>query len=337
MLFPNVSLAVVKCNEPSLYSFQESLPRLPVPNLDDTIARYLQSMLPFLNENEHKAIAQKAEDFKNGIGKNMQRYLVWKSWWSPNYVTDWWDEYIYLRNRSPLMINSNCYVSDHFDHITKSQSSRAANVIHESFLLRDRLEGQEIKPIMVQGIVPLCSWQYRRVFNTFREPGIDKDKLIQYDESDHVVLYHKGCYYKLIVYHQGRLLNTIELKHQIDQILNSSSSTTDSESNLAALTAMDRTKWAKTRMTHFSTGINRDSLHAIESAAFFMSLDDEPFGLSFDCPQENLDNQARSLLHGSGNNRWFDKSFSLAITSDAQVSFSEILTIKVKICLKIIF
>lgn len=278
-------------------------------------------MLPLLSESEHKTIARKAEEFQNGIGKKLQRYLVLKSWWSPNYVTDWWDEYVYQRNRLPLMINSNCYVSDHFERITRSQSSRAANIIHLSFVIRKMLERQELKPIMVQGIVPLCSWQYRRVFNTFREPGIETDRLIQYDDSEHVALYHKGCYYKLVVYNNGRLLNPMELKHQIDKILNSTETTTDSERNLASLTAMDRTNWSKTRSKHFSTGINKDSLHAIESAAFFMALDDEPFELSFDCSQQNLDNQARMILHGSGNNRWFDKSFTLVITSDGQVGF----------------
>lgn len=276
-------------------------------------------MRPLLSDSELQSLAQKAEVFRSGVGKSMQRYLVLKSWWSPNYVTDWWGEFIYLRSRSPIMINSNCYVSDHFDHITKSQSARAANVIHHSFLIRSKLERQEIQPIMAQGIVPLCSWQYRRAFNTFREPGIEKDQLVQFDESDHVALYHKGCFYKLVVYHDGRLLNPIELKHQIDQILNSNATTTDGERNLASLTSMERTKWAKTRSKHFSTGVNKESLHAIESAAFFMTLDDKPFGLSFDCPQENLDYQARMLLHGSGNNLWFDKSFSLIVSSDAQV------------------
>lgn len=27
----------------------------------------------------------------------------------PSQVSDWWEEYIYLRGRSPLMVNSNYY------------------------------------------------------------------------------------------------------------------------------------------------------------------------------------------------------------------------------------
>ena len=39
----------------------------------------------------------------------MQRYLYLKSWWATNYVTDWWELYVYLYGRSSIMINSNYY------------------------------------------------------------------------------------------------------------------------------------------------------------------------------------------------------------------------------------
>jgi hypothetical protein len=38
--------------------------------------------------------------------------LVLKSWFSSNYVTDWWEKYVYLRARGALMINSNYYIMD---------------------------------------------------------------------------------------------------------------------------------------------------------------------------------------------------------------------------------
>ncbi len=46
---------------------------------------------------------------QSGPGKKMQRYLVLKSWWASNYVTDWWETYVYLYGRSSIMINSNYY------------------------------------------------------------------------------------------------------------------------------------------------------------------------------------------------------------------------------------
>lgn len=46
---------------------------------------------------------------KETKGKKLQSYLWLKSWWSNNYVTDWWNQYVYLAGRSSLMINSNYY------------------------------------------------------------------------------------------------------------------------------------------------------------------------------------------------------------------------------------
>lgn len=52
---------------------------------------------------------QLAAEFQNGIAIKLQRYLRLKAWWSSNYVSDWWEEYVYLRGRCPLVVNSNFY------------------------------------------------------------------------------------------------------------------------------------------------------------------------------------------------------------------------------------
>lgn len=66
--------------------------------------------------------------------------------------------------------------------------------------------------ILVQGLVPLCSAQYERVFNTTRVPGIETDKIVHYADSNHIVVYHKGRYFKVIIYHNKRLLNPCEIE-----------------------------------------------------------------------------------------------------------------------------
>ena len=73
----------------------------------------------------------------------LQRYL-WLKWlWSDNYVSDWWEEYVYLRGRTPLAINSNYYVIDAiFGQPTKNQAARAANCIHAAFSFRRILQKQ---------------------------------------------------------------------------------------------------------------------------------------------------------------------------------------------------
>lgn len=71
-----------------------------------------------------------------------------KSWWSTNYVTDWWEEFVYLRGRSPIMVNSNFYGTDAILlHPTHLQAARAANVTHAAFLFRRLVDRQQLQPV----------------------------------------------------------------------------------------------------------------------------------------------------------------------------------------------
>ncbi|XP_063699683.1 carnitine O-palmitoyltransferase 1, liver isoform isoform X2 [Culicoides brevitarsis] len=312
----------LKWNKPSLYSFQGSLPRLPLPSVHDTLDRYLQSARPLLDDANYERIVKLAQEFENGIAKKLQWYLVLKSWWSTNYVSDWWEEYVYLRGRGALMVNSNFYGIDAiFMHPTTVQAARAASVTHILLNFRRTVERQELEPIMVQGLVPLCSWQYERIFNTVRVPGRETDKIVHYPDSNHIVVLYKGCYYKMIIYHKGRILKPCELQIQFENILASKATPLAGEERVAALTAWNRTKWAETRETVFSKGVNKTSLYLIESAAFVLSLDEEPYEFDLEHP-EKLDHYGKVLLHGNGHNRWFDKSFTVCIGTNGRVGFN---------------
>lgn len=153
-----------------------------------------------------------AKEFENGIGKKLQRYLMLKSWFSSNYVSDWWEEYVYLRGRSPLIINSNFYGIDAILlEQSKIQAARAASAIYSLLIFRRLVERQELEPILVQGLVPLCSWQYERIFNTSRVPGVETDRIVHWSDSNHIVVYHKGRYYKVVIY-KGRILKPSEIQ-----------------------------------------------------------------------------------------------------------------------------
>nr|CAG4638380.1 EOG090X04D9 [Cyclestheria hislopi] len=174
---------------------------------------------------------------------------------------------------------------------------------------------------MVQGTVPLCSWQYERVFNTTRVPGIETDRIVHLDDSTHIVVYCHGKYFKLCLYHKGRLLRPCELEIQLQRIIDDDSPVHEGEEKLAALTAGDRTSWAKTRTQYFGKGINKVSLQTIESAAFVVALDDEEYNYD---PHDHtqLDRYGQGLLHGKGYDRWFDKSFTLVFGKNGRMGFN---------------
>ncbi|XP_026181716.1 carnitine O-palmitoyltransferase 1, liver isoform [Mastacembelus armatus] len=301
--------------KPLLYSYQTSLPHLPVPAIKDTLSRYLESVRPLLSDVEFKQMTELASQFESTLGNRLQRYLKLKALWATNYVSDWWEEYVYLRSRSPIMVNSNYYGMD-FLYVTPTplQAARAGNTITALLLYRRKVNREELKPSRVPGtVIPLCAAQCERMFNTTRTPGAETDVLQHWQDSEFVAVYHNGRYFRLWVYCAGRLLSPREIEYQIQRILDDSSPPQPGEEKLGALTAGDRIPWSQMRKQYFTSGVNKRSLDVIEKAAFFVTLDDEEQGMRGEDPVKNLDCYAKSLLHGKCYDRWFDKSFSIVI------------------------
>ncbi|XP_047451892.1 carnitine O-palmitoyltransferase 1, liver isoform isoform X2 [Mugil cephalus] len=309
--------------KPMLYSFQNSLPRLPVPAIKDTCRRYLESVRPLMDDEQYERMEGLAKDFEKNLGPRLQWYVKLKSWWTSNYVSDWWEEYIYLRGRGPIMVNSNYYAMD-FLYVfpTSIQAARAGNAIHAIMLYRRKLDRAQIKPLMLLHTIPMCSAQYERMFNTTRVPGVDTDTLQHVNESKHIAVYHKGRFYKVNMFYDGRLLLPREIEQQMERILADRSEPLPGEEKLAALTAGERTPWAKARETYFGRGKNKQSLDVIEKAAFFVTLDDTEQRYDAKNPVKSLDVYAKSLLHGKCYDRWFDKTFNLIIYKNATMGLN---------------
>ncbi|XP_075857827.1 carnitine O-palmitoyltransferase 1, liver isoform isoform X1 [Microcebus murinus] len=310
--------------KPMLYSFQTSLPRLPVPAVKDTVSRYLESVRPLMKEDDFKRMTVLAQDFAVSLGPKLQWYLKLKSWWATNYVSDWWEEYVYLRGRGPLMVNSNYYAMDLLYVLpTRIQAARAGNAIHAILLYRRQLDREELKPIRLLGsTIPLCSAQWERMFNTSRIPGEETDTIQHLKDSKHIVVYHQGRYFKVWLYHDGRLLKPREIEQQVQRILDDRSEPQPGEAKLAALTAGDRVPWARCRQAYFGRGKNKQSLDAVEKAAFFVTLDESEQGYQKEDPDTSMDSYAKSLLHGRCFDRWFDKSFTFIVFKNGKMGMN---------------
>uniref|UniRef100_A0A8B9JHU3 Carnitine O-palmitoyltransferase n=1 Tax=Astyanax mexicanus TaxID=7994 RepID=A0A8B9JHU3_ASTMX len=262
--------------QPLLYSYQGSLPNLPVPAIKDTVKRYLESVRPLKSDSEFERMTNLAKEFEDSLGSRLQWYLKLKALWASNYVSDWWEEYIYLRGRGPIMVNSNYYGMD-FLYVTPTpiQAARAGNTLHAVLMYRRRLNKEEIKPSRIPGtFIPLCAAQCERIFNTTRIPGEETGNVHMRTHAHTVYTPFTGTH-----------------THTHTVII----------------------PWAKARKEFFSSGVNKRSLDCIEKAAFFVTLDDDEQGMMGDDPAANVDRYAKSLLHGKCYDRWFDKSFSVVI------------------------
>ncbi|NXC01098.1 CPT1B palmitoyltransferase, partial [Orthonyx spaldingii] len=299
-------MKIMSIRKPLLYSFQSSLPKLPVPPVKATIARYLESVRPLLDDAKYAEMAALAKEFQEKTAPRLQRYLRLKSWWTTNYVSwgQWgppaacggWD--------GDLGIGDQGFGVSWMSRMEHPvQAARAANVVHSILLYRRRLDRGEIPPMMALGVVPMCSYQSERMFNTTRIPGKETDTLLHLADSKHLAVYHKGRYYKVWLYYGGQLLAPADLEMQFQRILDDPSPPQPGEERLAALTAGDRVPWAEARARFFSRGPNKVSLDAIERAAFFLALDEDEHGHDPARPG-CLDAYAKSLLHGRCYDRW---------------------------------
>uniref|UniRef100_A0A4W5R9A7 carnitine O-palmitoyltransferase n=1 Tax=Hucho hucho TaxID=62062 RepID=A0A4W5R9A7_9TELE len=309
--------------QPLLYSYQGSLPNQPVPAVKDTVKRYLESVRPLTTPDEFERMTSLATQFESSLGNRLQWYLKLKALWASNYVSDWWEEYIYLRGRSPIMVNSNYYGMD-FLYVTPTpiQAARAGNTLHAFLMYRRKLNREELKPWLLMSSVPCCSYQFERMFDSCRIPGTITDTVQHWQDSDYVAVYHRGRYFRLRMYSSSRPLSPREIESQLQRILEDPSPPSPGEEKLGALTAGDRIPWAKARKEYFSLGVNKRSLDCIEKAAFFVTLDDDEQGMMGEDPAASLDRYAKSLLHGKCYDRWFDKSFSVVIYKNGKIGLN---------------
>ncbi|XP_036050703.1 carnitine O-palmitoyltransferase 1, brain isoform isoform X2 [Onychomys torridus] len=306
---------------PRLFSFQRALPRQPVPTAQESVRKYLESVRPVLGDDAFDRAAALASDFLRLQAPRLQLYLRLKSWCASNYVSDWWEEFVYLRSRGSLMVNSTYYMMD-FLYVTPTplQAARAGNAVHALLLYRHLLNQQEIPPTLLMGMRPLCSAQFERIFNTTRVPGVEKDCLHHLQDSRHVAVFHRGRFFRVGTHSSNGLLSPRALEQQFQEILDDPSPACPLEEHLAALTAAPRSMWAQVRESvknHAAT-----ALEAVEGAAFFVSLDSEPAGLTREDPAASLDAYAHALLAGRGHDRWFDKSFTLIVFSNGKLGLS---------------
>lgn len=313
------AVKILSGGRPLLYSFQGCLPRLPVPAIRATVDKYLESVEALQTSEQFERTRALAETFVSKEAPKLQRLLMLKSWWVTNYVSDWWLRFVYLRGRSSIMINSNYYVTDSLVPLqTDKPAARAAKMIHEFLEFKRLLDHELIEPIKMANLVPMCMDQYRRTFCTTRIPGRDEDSLTTAEQSKHIVVWCKGNFYSLPCYEaaSGRLLSPGELEDQLALIqADASANPLDGPAaQVAVLTAWNRTRWAEARGLLLSNSRNKRTLHEVESAMFHVILDD--------AAPTDMSAQGHLNIHGSGADRWFDKSLTLIVYANARIGMN---------------
>ncbi|KAK0238996.1 acyltransferase ChoActase/COT/CPT [Armillaria nabsnona] len=295
---------------------QLALSKLPVVDLQDTLAKLKESLLPIAwSKEEYDAAVRKADEFgkPGGIGEVLQARLKKRYDETEHWLEDWWDDGGYLGYRDPVVVYVSYYYGfdDHPAHLPQTPAARAAGIARGAMIFRQQLKrGQAAAEGTKEG--PFCMDTYRWMFDCCRVPGPDGlDWSVTYakpgdtGDSGHIVVFRNNRPWKVDLTDNGRILSTEEITKQIQYIYDNGKG---HYPGVGILTANNRDVWAKDYIELTSSSYNADIVSTIHSAAFTISLDSATPATAIE--------HSRFLWHGhlTGNgtpaglrNRWVDK------------------------------
>uniref|UniRef100_A0A8C6F5W1 Peroxisomal carnitine O-octanoyltransferase n=1 Tax=Monodon monoceros TaxID=40151 RepID=A0A8C6F5W1_MONMO len=309
---------LAKSSEERTFQYQDSLPSLPVPSLEESLKKYLESVKPFANEEEYKKTEAIVQKFQNGIGEKLQQKLLERAKEKRNWLEDWWLNVAYLDVRIPSQLHVNFGgPASHIEHYWPpkegTQLERGSislwHILNYWQLLR-----KEKLPVHKVGNTPLDMNQFRMLFSTCKVPGMTRDSVINYFRTEseghcpsHIAVMCRGRVFVFDVMHEGCLMTPPEILRQLTYIQKKCHSEPDGP-GVAALTSEERTRWAKAREYLISLNPeNLTMLEKIQSSLLVFCLDD---GSPHVTP-EDYSQVATKVLTGDPTVRWGDKSYNL--------------------------
>ncbi|KAI9824400.1 MAG: Carnitine O-acetyltransferase mitochondrial [Thelocarpon impressellum] len=295
--------------------FENSLPRLPVPTLQETAARYVKSVHPLVSPGEFEATKKAVADFirPGGQGETLQKRLLARRE-DPqhrNWIYDWWNESAYLAPRDPVVPYVSYFYSHRDDRRRRDPAKRAAAMSTAVLEFKKQVDAGTLEPEYMKRL-PISMASYRYMFNACRVPAQPVDHPVKYPHEDnrHIVVVRKNQFFKVMHEVGGRQLNTSELEQQFRRVYELA----EKAPAVGSLTSQARDVWAEARqrLLEASPG-NRRSVEAIESASFLVCLDD--------AAPVTLEERAHQYWHGDGANRWFDKPLQFIINENGTSGF----------------
>lgn len=171
-------------------------------------------------------------------------------------------------------------------------------------------------PIEKMRDTPLCMHTVPYIFNSCRVPARGEDVTATFDPAanSRILVVRKNRFFTFDANAaDGTRLTPSEVERQLEHIVEVAGTAAD-EAAVGALTSADRDDLADyyERLLNAHPA-NATTLREIQASVFAVCLDDSAPG----CPTS----QARALLHGDGENRWFDKTSQFIVFSDGRAGF----------------
>lgn len=296
--------------------YQESLPRLPVPTLEETASRYLKTLEPLLTPEKLEASRAAVKEFikPGGPGQKLQDRLIARREdpKQKNWLYEWWNDAAYLSYRDPVVPYVSYFYSHRDDRKRRDPAKRAAAITTAALEFKSQVDQGTLEPEYMKKL-PICMDSYKWMFNASRVAAHPADYPVKHSpqENKHIIAIRKNQFFKVLHEVDGKQLSTPELEEQFNSVYGLAS---ESVPPVGALTTENRDVWADARQVLLKADpANKKAIDAIESASFVVCLDD--------ATPVTLEERAHQYWHGDGANRWNDKPLQFIINDNGTSGF----------------
>uniref|UniRef100_A0ACB8FWR1 Uncharacterized protein n=2 Tax=Sphaerodactylus townsendi TaxID=933632 RepID=A0ACB8FWR1_9SAUR len=314
---------VTDTSEERTFQYQRTLPSLPVPALDESLKKYLDSVKPFLNQEEYQKTESIVKAFENGIGKELQQKLLERAKVKQNWLEEWWLNVAYLEARISTQIFHNFggpgpYQEHYWPMKEGANIERGSIAVWHTLNFWELIRTEKLA-VHRSGNMPLDMHQFRMLFCNCKIPGITRDSIVNYFRTEsegecpsHLIVLCRGRIFTFDAVHDGHILSPPEISRQLAYIQQRCCNEPEGQ-GLSALTSEERTRWAQTRdyLIHLDPR-NLSLLEKIQSSVFTICLDEA----SPQATPENYTEVTKLALAGDPTVRWGDKSYNFIVFSN---------------------
>ena len=295
---------------------EEALPKVPVPTLEATGARFLEWCAPLLTAEEFAETEAALADFLSPDSPAHELQAALEAYNASEGVHSWLDTfwpYRYLGRRDRIALNANFFFL--FQDSPLGQLERAAELVASAVDYKLKLDDELVPPIVLRG-QPQSMVQHKFLFSATRIPGavLDSARTPYRDDwpgpstARHIVVFHQDTPFRLdVLSAEGHPHSPEQLVAGLQAILKNAKTIEDPQTAVGHFTTKARAEWAATREALLAAG-NAEAIDTIETALFCLALEDfTPADTQEACDK---------LLHGDSGNRWFDKALTLIVFED---------------------
>ncbi|KAF8628811.1 hypothetical protein AX15_003706 [Amanita polypyramis BW_CC] len=290
---------------PPMLRYQASLPKLPVPSLQSTAAKYLETVRPLVTPAAYTRTEAIVNRFiTSPQAAELQRRLEERRSTEgiKNWLSEWWNDAAYMGYRDPVVVFVSYFYVHVDDKLRRDPAKRAASLVKAMLPFRELVESEQLEPEKVRG-APLCMESYKWLFHASRYPVKPSDTAFKFDPktNNHLVALRKNRFYVIpLADASGRELSAAELEVQFERII-ARAADVPPGLPIGALSSDNRDLWADARaaLISASPAHNAALLRKIDSAMVLVALDDTK-------PVTREDISWKTWV-GNGRNRWYDK------------------------------